>query len=116
MERTLSIVKPDGVKKNIIGKLKVIAIFKTDTKSIILGGKVISGKALRGVGCDILRGEGVLGSAKIGQLQHNKGDVTEVSDGLEAGLRLDFGGKDMPEIRQGDIIEIYEEESVKRTL
>ncbi|HAU07647.1 MAG: Translation initiation factor IF-2 [Candidatus Yanofskybacteria bacterium GW2011_GWF1_44_227] len=104
------------VKKNIIGKLKVIAIFKTDTKSIILGGKVISGKALRGVGCDILRGEGVLGSAKIGQLQHNKGDVTEVSDGLEAGLRLDFGGKDMPEIRQGDIIEIYEEESVKRTL
>jgi translation initiation factor IF-2 len=104
------------IAKNSLGKLKVIAIFKTDTKAIILGGKVMSGKAVRGANCDILRNDSSLSSAKIVQLQHNKQDVTEVADGLEAGLKLDFGGKDMPEIKQGDIIEIYEEEKIKRTL
>ena len=105
------------VKKNIVGKLKVLAIFKTESKSMIVGGKVISGKAVRGTKCDIMKGEDVMASCRIGQLQHDKEDVTEVTDGLNAGLRLDFANaKDMPEIKEGDILDIYEEEDIKNVI
>ncbi len=115
-EEVTSLLGSD-IKKNVIGKMKVLAIFKTDTKSMIIGGKVFSGRVLRGVACDVLKNGEIVGSAKIGQLQHNKEDVTEVNEGLDAGLRLDFkSASEMPEIKEGDIIEIYEEEKVKRTL
>ncbi len=105
------------IKKNVSGKLKVLAIFKTETKSMIVGGKVLSGKAVRGAKCDLMKGEDVIASCRVGQLQHDKEDVAEVTDGLNAGLRLDFtSAKDMPEIKEGDILEIYEEEDIKNII
>lgn len=105
------------VKKNVVGKLKVLAIFKVETKSMIVGGKVMSGKAVRGAKCDLMKADAVIASCRVGQLQHDKADVTEVTDGLNAGLRLDFANaKDMPEIKEGDILDIYEEEDIKSVI
>ena len=104
------------IKKNLLGKLKVLAIFKKDYRSQIFGGRVISGKVVRGAMGDVIRNGLVVVSGKIGQLQHNKEDMPEVKEGLEAGIRFDAITKDFTEVKEGDILDIYEEEKIARTL
>lgn len=105
------------ISRIFIGRLKVLAVFKKSAKSQIFGGKVLSGKAVRGVMTEVTRSEAVIAAGKIGQLQHNKEDVSEIKEGLEAGIRLDvIPGKPFEEVKEGDILEIYEEEKLQRTL
>ena len=104
------------IKKNPLGKLKVLAVFKKDARAQIFGGRVMSGNAVRGAMGDVTRNGVALGSGKIGQLQHNKEDMPEVKEGLEAGIRFDAITKDFPEVKVGDILDIYEEEKIARTL
>lgn len=105
------------VRRTLLGKLKIIALFKKDVKHQIVGGKVISGKVVRGAVIDVTRNSEVIGKGRLGQLQHNKEDVSEVKEGLEAGIRLDITpGQTLQEVKEGDILEIYEEEQVERSL
>ena len=110
-----ALLEPE-VKRTLLGKLKILALFKKDGKSHIVGGKVISGKIVRGVVTDIIRGANKITTAKISQLQHNKEDVTEVKEGLEAGLKLDLASKEPVELKEGDTLECYDEEIIPRTL
>lgn len=106
-----------NISKAQLGKLKVLVTFKKSAKSQIFGGKVLSGKAVRGIMGEITRNEIVVSMGKIGQLQHNKTDVSEVKEGLEAGIRFDtIPGQPFEEVQAGDILEIYEEERIKRSL
>jgi translation initiation factor IF-2 len=106
-----------NISKVQLGKLKVLATFKKSAKSQIFGGKVLSGKAVRGTMGEIARNEIVVSAGKIGQLQHNKADMSEVKEGLEAGIRFDtIPGQPFEEVKEGDILEVYEEEEVRRSL
>jgi translation initiation factor IF-2 len=96
--------------------LKVLAVFKKDARTQIFGGKVVSGKVVRGAMGDVVRNGAAVVSGKIGQLQHNKEDMPEVKEGLEAGIRFDAVTKDFPEVKVGDILDIYEEERIKRSI
>lgn len=109
-----ALLEPE-VKRTLLGKLKILALFKKDSKSQIVGGKVVSGKITRGSVVDIIRAQNKIGSGKLSQLQQNKEDMTEVKEGLEAGLRVDFG-KEPVDIKEGDTVECYEEEKIQRTL
>lgn len=104
------------VKKNPLGKLKVLAVFKKDARAQIFGGRVMSGKVARGAMGDVIRNGVVVVSGRIGQLQHNKEDMPEVKEGLEAGIRFDSIGKDFPDVKVGDILDVYEEEKIKRSI
>jgi len=104
------------IKKNPLGKLKVLAVFKKDARAQIFGGKVMSGKVVRGAMGDVIRNGSAVVSGKIGQLQHNKEDIPEVKEGLEAGIRFDAVTKDFPEVKVGDMLDIYEEERIKRSI
>ena len=104
------------IKKNQLGKLKVLATFKKDSRMQIFGGKVMSGKAVRGAIGDVVRNGSIVVSGKIGQLQHNKEYMPEVKEGLEAGIRFDSITKNFPEVKEGDILDIYEEERTKRSI
>ncbi|MBI4158619.1 MAG: translation initiation factor IF-2 [Candidatus Yanofskybacteria bacterium] len=106
-----------NISKVQLGRIKVLAVFKKNAKSQIFGGKVLSGKAVRGALGEIIRNEVVVSVGKVGQLQHNKEDVSEVKEGFEAGIRLDaVSGQPSAEVIVGDILEIYEEEKIARTL
>lgn len=106
------------VKRIPLGKLKILAIFKTSGKSQIVGGKITQGKAARGAMIDVVRNGAMLTTGKLGQLQHNKADVAEVTEGLETGIRFDSTSQLTPQqlIQEGDVLEIYEEEKIKRTV
>ncbi|MBI2674606.1 MAG: translation initiation factor IF-2 [Candidatus Yanofskybacteria bacterium] len=111
-----ALLQPE-VAKIQLGKLKVLAVFKQSAKSQIFGGKVMSGKAVRGVLGEASRNDSIIASGKIGQLQHNKEDLTEVKEGLEAGIRLDIiPNQPFAEVSVGDILEIYEEQKTARNL
>jgi len=73
---------------------------------MIVGGKVISGKAENKTKVNIIRDNEIIGKGKVVQLQHNKQDVLEVEKGREAGVL--FEGE--PIIEEGDILEFYKEE------
>lgn len=117
------------IKRTPLGKLKILATFKNSGRSQIVGGKVTQGKITRGALIDVMRSGAILTTGKLGQLQHNKADVAEVSEGLEAGIRFDTittetqKGQEAQKalgqqilIKEGDILEIYAEEKIKRSI
>ena len=116
VRREMSLLLDPEIRKTPLGKLKNLAIFKQDTRSQIVGGKVTTGKILKGAMVDVLRNNSKLLSGKITQLQHNKEDVGEVKEGLEAGLKFEKTTPSEWDIKEGDILEIYEEEKIARSL
>ena len=99
------IYKPEIIKKDL-GKLKVLAIFRTEHNSQILGGKVIEGRVEENSLVDIWRDETFIGNGKISRLQSGKQDVRVVENGQECGIKYD--GSSI--IQVNDIISFYKEE------
>jgi len=99
------LIKPD-VTRISEGKIKVLAIFRTDNKFQIIGGKVISGEAKTDQKALLWRDDEPIIEGFIENLQSGKQNVVSVEEGKECGLK--FTGK--PEIKEGDVIEIYREE------
>ncbi len=100
------------IKRTDLGRLKVLAIFKNMKKSMIVGGKVMNGKIVKGEFLEILRDKEVVGSGKLVQLQHNKEDVAEVKENFECGLTFEGSAK----IEVGDTLLCYKEEEVARKI
>ncbi len=98
--------------KNVIGEIKILAVFKTEKDRQIVGGRVTKGLVRNGLLINVFREGKRIGQGKIIQLQKNKKDIEEVNKDQEAGLLV----KDVANIEKGDIVEIYEEERKKREI
>ena len=115
LREDLATLLPSATERTAEGTLKILAIFCTDAKSRIIGGKVVSGSASRGALIDLVRGDERIRVGRLVGVQHNKEDRESVAQGLEAGLRIDtsaFTG----DISVGDTLEFVREQTVKRTL
>lgn len=105
------------IERTLLGRLKVLATFKKDARSQIVGGKVLSGKIVRGGIIDVMRNGAKIALGKLGQLQQNKADSPEVKEGQEAGVRFEpLPNQPSQEIKEGDILDVYEEKKLERTL
>jgi len=100
------------ITKNVLGQLKVLAIFRTEKDRQIIGGKMIDGKIKQGSLVDVIRENKRIEKGKIVQLQRDKKDTDEVNKGQECGIQ--FKGNTI--VEKGDILEIYEEERKKREI
>lgn len=87
------------------GKLQVLAIFRTDKKEIIFGGKVIEGRILNGDLAEIERGEEIIQKGKIKELKEGKTNVNEASSGQECGIL--FLAENHQKIKEGDILKSF---------
>lgn len=110
-EKISDLLEPE-IKRVPLGKIKVLALFSSDPKSQIVGGEVVKGKVKRGALIDVLRNKGVVVSGKLTQLQHEKADVEEVKEGLQLGVKFEGPAK----IQEGDILDVYQEEKIKRSI
>ncbi len=99
----------DEIIRREVGKIKVLAIFRTEAKSQIIGGKVIEGEAEENSQVEVLREDKFEAEGKISQLQSGKQDVPKVEIGEECGMY--YNGK--PVVEVGDILSLYKEEVVK---
>lgn len=95
-----------------LGNFKVMAIFRTDKKIMVVGGRVEMGKLLKGVPVRVKRDKEIIGLGKIAELQSGKQRVNEVPEGNECGLQ--FEGK--LKLEEGDILEAYKEETKEKKL
>jgi translation initiation factor IF-2 len=103
---------PLDIERIDFGKLKVLALFKTGKKDMIIGGKVTKGKVSKGNLIEILRNDQVIGTGKLANLQQNKVDTDEVKEGNECGITFEGNTK----IKEGDTLAFYKEEVRKKTL
>lgn len=108
---------PPEIRRKNLGRVKILKIFsarggKKDGSRQILGGRVEEGLIKRGVEFEIKRLKESAGSGKILQLQQNKQNTDEVPKGLEFGAMTES----KTEVKEGDILEIYEEEIIQKKL
>ena len=101
------LIKPE-IRRVDEGRIKILAIFRTEPRAQIVGGKVLDGRALIDTLVEVMRGDEMVAIGKLTQLQSGKQNVKEVEKDLECGLR--FEGN--PIILEGDILKMYREEKI----
>lgn len=101
------LVKPE-INRIDLGRLKVLAVFRTENNSQIVGGKVLDGILKNNSLVAVKRGDDFIVAGKLTRLQSGKQDVDQVEQDQEAGLK--YEGK--PLIVVGDILYVYQEERV----
>ncbi len=95
----------------ITGEAEVREIFRVPRVGAIAGCYVRSGTITRGSKVRFLREGVVIWKGAISSLKRFKEDAREVREGFECGIGL----TDFQDLKQGDIIETYEEREVPRT-
>ncbi len=103
---------PPEIERVDFGKMKVLAIFRTEKKSMIVGGKVTDGKIIKDSLIDVVRSDKIIGKGKLGNLQQNKVATDEVPRDNECGITFEGETK----IKEGDVLVSYKEEVKKKTL
>jgi translation initiation factor IF-2 len=88
LEKEVKKREPKEEKIQIIGKAKVLKIFRDEKNKKIIGGKVVSGKIVNGKHVKILRRDFLLGEGKILELQQQKTKTNEINEGEQFGALL----------------------------
>jgi translation initiation factor IF-2 len=96
----------------IVGTAEVRETFRVPNRGVIAGCYVLSGTVKRGAKARVIRDEMVIHEGRIESLKRFKDDVREVQTGFECGI----GISNMDDIRQGDLIEVYDIEEIARKL
>ena len=100
------------IKEEITATLEIRATFKISKVGTIAGCIVKDGKVKRSNKVRLIRDGIVIYTGELASLKREKDDVKEVSSGFECGLNIDKYN----DIKEGDIIEAFEEIKVKKTL
>ena len=97
-------------EEKIIGNAEVRQTFKISNIGTIAGAYVLTGKVERNAGVRIIRDNIVIHEGKLATLKRFKDDAKEVSKGFECGIQIE----NYNDIKEGDIIEAYIMEEIKR--
>lgn len=97
-----------------VGKLTIKGIFRTLKDTVIAGGEVTSGKVAKGLIARVLRGNEQIAEAEVTTVQRQQQEAKEIFEGEMCGLSLKTDKKLL--IEEGDKLEFFTRELVKRTL
>ena len=97
-------------EEKVIGNVEVRQTFKVSNVGTIAGAYVLEGKIERNAGVRVLRENVVIHEGKLISLKRFKDDVKEVAKGYECGMQIE----NYNDLKEGDIIEVYVMEEVKR--
>ncbi len=100
------------LRERFIGYAQVKEAFKVSGVGRIAGCLVTEGTARRSAGVRLLRDDVVIHEGILKTLKRFKDEVTEVPSGQECGMAFES----YDDIKEGDVIEIFEREEVERTL
>ena len=110
MEQMLA---PEVVETEV-GKLTVKGVFRTMKEEVICGGEVTSGKVTPNVLARVLRGGEQIAEVEVTNVQRQQQEAKEVFEGEMCGLSLKTVKKLI--VEEGDKLEFFTRELVKRTL
>ncbi|MEL6774972.1 MAG: translation initiation factor IF-2, partial [Pseudomonadota bacterium] len=100
------------VREKYLGYAKIKQVFKVSGVGKVAGCEVTDGQAVRDVGVRLLRDDVVIHEGKLKTLKRFKDEVKTVQAGQECGMAFE----NYEDIREGDVIEIFEKEELERTL
>lgn len=113
-EQLSDLLEPEIIRTDL-GRMKVLAIFRTEKNKMIVGGKITQGKVTKDSLLEVKREKEIIGKGKVSQLKHEQKNVAEGQEGMEYGLTYLPLGK-MIKIQAGDILQFYSEEEKKRKI
>ena len=99
-------------EEKIVANVEIRETFKISKVGTIAGCMVLDGKINRNHNIRVIRDGVVVYTGQLASLKRFKDDVKEVSSGYECGLNI----QNFNDIKEGDIIEAYEQVEVKRKL
>ncbi len=102
----------DEVRERFIGYAKVLEVFRVSGVGRVAGCLVTEGVARRSAGVRLLRDDVVIHEGTLKTLKRFKDEVAEVPSGQECGMAFE----NYEDVRQDDVIEIFERETVERSL
>jgi translation initiation factor IF-2 len=108
-----ALLTPEVVETKL-GTLTIKGVFRTLKDEVIAGGEVTSGKAVAGVTARVRRGDEVLAEVQVTKVQRQQIEAKEVFEGEMCGLSLKTQKK--LQVEEGDTLEFFTSEVVKRTL
>lgn len=112
VKKQISDMIPPEIRRQDIGLVKILKVFKKDSAKQIVGGRVEEGIIKDGARVEIKKKREVVGQGKILELQHNKQKVDMVEKGSEFGVLIES----TTAIEEGDVLIIYTEETIKKEL
>ena len=110
MEQLLT---PEVVETEI-GTLTIKGVFRTTRDEVICGGEVTKGKAISNILARVRRGDEQIAEVEVTSVQRQQQEAKEVFEGEMCGLSLKIAKKLV--IEEGDKVEFFTRELVKRTL
>ncbi|GIM53138.1 translation initiation factor IF-2 [Capnocytophaga cynodegmi] len=99
-------------KEEVTGTVEIRELFKISKVGTIAGCMVTDGKIFRNSKIRIIRDGVVIYTGELASLKRFKDDVKEVSKGYDCGLQI----KNYNDIKEGDIVEAFQEVAVKKKL
>lgn len=105
------LLEPENIQVEL-GKAKVLKIFYTGKNEMVVGCKIIEGKAQINSSARVLRNREHIGDGKIAGLKLVNEDVKEIEKGSECGVR--YQGK--IQLLEDDVLEIHKMETRHKTL
>ena len=99
-------------KREDLGKMKILVLFKKSKDGQIVGGRIIEGKIENKCLLEVERGEEIIGKGFVKSLQQDKKDIPEAGKGKEVGILF----KGDVELEEGDILHVYKEEKIRAGL
>jgi translation initiation factor IF-2 len=99
-------------KEELIGTAEIRTVFVASKIGTVAGSMVTSGLVRRGARFRLLRENVVVYTGEVESVRRMKDDVREVKEGFECGIKL----KNYSDIKEGDLLEIFEIKEVARTL
>lgn len=94
------------------GRALVLQTFSTSKFGTIAGCRVLNGTIERSSRVRIIRDQVIVNTYNIQSLRRGKEDSREVSQGFECGIRLE----NFNDVKEGDLLEAFKVEEIKRTL
>jgi translation initiation factor IF-2 len=106
----LGLLEPE-FEEVVTGEAEVREIFRIPRVGAVAGCYVTNGVITRGSKVRFLRDGTIIWKGTVSSLKRFKEDAREVQSGFECGIGL----SDFQDLKQGDIIETYEEREIPRT-
>ena len=97
-------------EEKVIGNAEVRQTFRISNVGTVAGAYVLTGKVERNAGVRIIRDNIVIHEGKLATLKRFKDEAKEVTKGFECGIQIE----NFNDIKEGDIIEAFVMEEIKR--
>lgn len=108
-----ALLAPEVVETEV-GQLSVKGVFRTVREEVIAGGEMMKGKVYKGLLARLKRGGEQIAEVEVSSVQRQHQEAKEVFEGEMCGLSLKTTRKVV--VEEGDTLEFFTRELVKKTL